>query len=702
MRDVFLMKRDPDRLQHLPDNRWLRAIRDSLILLLPVVFVGAIALLLGSFPYAAVLPAKTLASGSEWQNMAMLVSNASNGILALCLLVLISHILAIEARDKRLAEISPPLVAILAVVNFFIVTRFSEMPSAQWMLGARSVLPAIIVAILSTELYLLFAHSRRLRFGQRTYDFDPSLHFALTSIAPLMTTVVIFLLFSQGLSLLSFDLCRYLANGLMALDDAAGSRLPGLLVLGLLNQLLWFVGLHGPHVLEGVYQIVLAAPTDSAQTLVISPRFFDLYVNIGGSGATLGLLLAILVFARHGEGARVARYALAPSLFNINELLIFGLPIIFNPVYLLPFVFAPLLQIALSFLCLSSGWVALDTTMVPWMTPPVLAGTLNSGSWHGGALQLVNLAASTLIYAPFVCVAARRRRVRSQNDIVRLVADIEKIKVQHASVLNRHDDVGHAARKLVHEFMSDVGSARVYLAYQHQHDRNGRVVGVEALLRWQHQQFGLISPAVVCALLEESQRIVPLGRWTIATACRQLRDWKQAGIEALRVSVNFSALQLRDPGLVAHVADCLATNQLAAHEIGLELTESQHVPDDALSIETLSGLENLGIHLEMDDFGMGYSSMLYIRRFRFATIKLDGVLTRDVVSDKNCRDIIASVVQLGEASGIRVLAEYVETREQQRVLDELGCTEFQGYLYSPPLAASACLDYLHQNAAAMR
>ena len=687
-----------DRRQYLPDCRCLRAIRDSLILLLPVVFVGAIALLLGSFPYDAVLP-DSFAVGEQWRALSILVSQASSGILALCLLVLIAHFLAVETRAQRQAEVSPPLMAVLALVNFFILMRFPESPSAAWVLGERGVLPAIVVAIASSELFLFFSRARLLRFGQKTYDLDPNLHLALTAIGPLLATVAVFALASQIWSHLSFDLGRYAVAGLLALDVAADSRLPGLLLLGLLNQLLWFVGLHGPHLLDSVYGVLFSPPVSAPSMLDISKRFFDLYVHIGGSGSTLGLLLAILISARQGEGARVAGYALVPSLFNINEVLIFGLPIIFNPIYLAPFVLAPLLQIALSYGCLRLEWVTLDVNMVPWMTPPILAGALNSGGWHGAALQLVNILASTLTYTPFVRLAARRRKTRNQNEIARIVSAIEKIKIQHASVLDRHDNIGHAARKLLHEFVSDLGSERVYLVYQPQHDRTGRVVGVEALLRWRHRQLGNVSPAAICALLEESQRIIPLGRWAIASACRQLEDWKLAGIENLRVSVNLSPLQLRDSGLVAHVAECLGENRLGAHEIGLELTESQHVPDDALSIETLKGLEDLGISLEMDDFGMGYSSMLYIRRFRFATIKLDGVLTRDVLRDKNCRDIIASVVQLGEASGIRVLAEYVETGEQRNVLADLGCDEFQGYLYSPPLAAPVCLDYLKKHAA---
>jgi len=142
---------------------------------------------------------------------------------------------------------------------------------------------------------------------------------------------------------------------------------------------------------------------------------------------------------------------------------------------------------------------------------------------------------------------------------------------------------------------------------------------------------------------------------------------------------------------------------LKASELCLELTESQHVPDDLVSTGTLKGLQTMGIHLEMDDFGMGYSSMLYVRRFKFSAIKLDGSLTKEVLQDNNCSDIINSVVQLGRALGIRVIAEYVETREQQVELEKLGCEAFQGYLYSPALAGGNCLDYLlkHQRLAGL-
>jgi lactose/cellobiose-specific phosphotransferase system IIC component len=685
-------------LQALSGHRWFKAIRNSLVLLLPVVFVGAVALLAGSFPFAVLLPQLDTVLVEESRELGILVWNASNGILALCLVVLISHHLAIEVRTTSGAEISPPVVATVALVDFFIFVQLSSAPLGNLLtLGPRGVLTAILVAIVSSELLFLFLRSGVLDFGRKAYDLmDPTLHLAVRSIIPVMATVALFILAAKSLLMLSLDMRHWASAGLVLLDETSGSQLPGLLILGAVSQLLWFFGIHGPNVLESVLPAMFSTAGDGPRALDATKTFFDLYVHIGGSGSTLGLLLAILLCDRLGEARRVAKYALIPTLFNINELVIFGLPIAFNPFYLVPFLAAPLLQIAVTYLCVRHGLVALDVTPVPWTTPPLLGGAINSGSWHGGALQGFNVLMSALVYAPFVRLDMRQRKNEAMCNVQRILAEIGNAHVRHSKVLGRHDSVGHIARKLLHEFLWDMGTERVHLSYQPQHDGSGRVVGVEALLRWNHRHYGEIPPEVVCTLLEESNRISAFGRWTIETACRQMRDWNLAGIEILRMSVNLSPLQLRDPLLVPFLGECLRANHLSASCFGLELTESQRVPEDALSIKTLKELHATGINLEMDDFGMGYSSMLYIRRFHFDAIKLDGSLTKEVLQDNHCSEIIASVVQLARALDMRVVAEYVETPEQQALLEQLGCDVFQGYLYSPALTGAQCLEYLVQ------
>lgn len=683
-------------LRWLSEHRWLRAIRNSLVLLLPVTFVGAMALLLGNFPFATVFPQMAASFGDDGARLASQVSNASYGILAVFLVVLVSYSLAHEARQRNSVELSPLLVATVALINFFIFLQSSEPAAWQLMLGTHSILAAILVSIFTTEVFACCLRFQHGRIGRHSYDFDPNLHLAVRAIGPALITVALFLLVIKTLSLLSFDPSQWIGAKVHSLDETLGSQLPGLFILSVLNQALWFVGIHGPHVLDSLYRVVFEVQAGAGQAMVITRGSYNHYMHIGGAGSTLGLLLVILFQVRTGEARRVAKFALLPALFNINELVIFGLPIVFNPVYLIPFLLAPVVQLVVSYFCVRYGLVALDVTAVPWMTPPVLAGTLNSGNWHGGALQLFNLLLSALIYLPFVRFAEQRRQTENLDTVRRAVTDIEAIKQQQRSVLDRHDELGHTARKLLHEFMQDLdsGSSRVFLAYQPQHDRSGAVVGVEALLRWKHRHFGFISPAVICALAEESHQIMQIGRWVIATACQQLSDWRQNGIENLRMSVNLSPVQLKDETLPAFIDESLKANRVQARELGLELTESQHVPDDPISSRTLKELQTMGIHLEMDDFGMGYSSMLYVRRFKFSAIKLDGSLTKEVLQDNNCSDIISSVVQLGRALEIRVIAEYVETREQQAELEKLGCDVFQGYLYSPALPGGLCLNYL--------
>ena len=673
------------------------------MLLLPVTFVGAIALLLGTFPFAVISRPVAAAMGNGGTQFAVLVWNASSGILSLCLVVLIANYLAVEARNERLVDLSPPLVATVALVDFFIYAMLSGSLDSLASMGPRSILGAILVAIVSAEVFFFCLRSRYLGFGQKSYDLDPSLNLALLSIGPAIVTVGVFSLVARAAVTSLPDLNQLVGAGLVSLNAATDSQLPALLLLGLAHQTVWFFGIHGSNALESIFASAFLQSDGSSQIFDVPRVFFDLYVHIGGSGSTLGLLFVLLFYARRNEAGRVAKYALIPSLFNINELVLFGLPIVFNPIYLIPFLIAPLLETITAFFCISHGLVAMDVKAVPWMTPPLLGGVLNSGSWHGGALQLLNLLLSALVYLPFVRYAEHRRSRDGLKIVHRVLDDIVVIKQQHRPVLDRHDVIGHTARKLLHEFMRDLrdsaASGRVYLAYQPKHDRSGAAIGVEALLRWEHDQFGTISPAVIVALAEESQQIIPLGRWVIDTACRQLHAWKQSGVHNVRMSVNVSPIQLKDRRLLGFVDEVLSKFRLQPSELGLELTESTHVSDDPVSAGTLNGLQSLGVHLEMDDFGMGYSSMLYVRRFKFSAIKLDGSLTREVLEDNNCRDIISSVVQLGWALGIQVVAEYVETREQQRALELLGCTAFQGYLYSPAVPAGACLQYLRKYAA---
>jgi diguanylate cyclase (GGDEF)-like protein len=222
----------------------------------------------------------------------------------------------------------------------------------------------------------------------------------------------------------------------------------------------------------------------------------------------------------------------------------------------------------------------------------------------------------------------------------------------------------------------------------------GRIVGVEALMRWQHPELGLILPGEFIPVAEDSGLIVDLGRWALRQACAQCRAWRDAGLPPVRVEVNISAVQLNRDDLAATVTEILTETGLNPAALGLEVTETLLAPDIQASATVLHHLRRLGIRLSIDDFGTGYSSLSYLGHFPFDRLKIDKAFVRSLCADNNDMAIIRAIIGMGQALGMRVLAEGDETADQRRSLAEAGCDEIQGYLISRPLPAEEMSEFL--------
>ncbi len=212
----------------------------------------------------------------------------------------------------------------------------------------------------------------------------------------------------------------------------------------------------------------------------------------------------------------------------------------------------------------------------------------------------------------------------------------------------------------------------------------GRVVGAEALVRWNHPENGLIQPEDFISVAEETQFIVPLGAWVLRSACSQMKQWHDAGHAWLRVAVNLSPRQFQDPGLVDTVEKILADTGFPAAFLDLEITESTAMQNAELSLSILKRLKDMGIRISIDDFGTGYSSLSYLKRFPIDTVKIDQDFVRDLTNDDAA--IITAVISMARALNLRVIAEGVETEEQLAFLRREQCAEMQGFLYSEPLS----------------
>jgi len=224
------------------------------------------------------------------------------------------------------------------------------------------------------------------------------------------------------------------------------------------------------------------------------------------------------------------------------------------------------------------------------------------------------------------------------------------------------------------------------IEYQPQFDIvSRRMVGVEALLRWQHPTRGRVGPDQFIPLAEDSGLIVAIGRWVLEQACLHVQSWRQQGAPALRAAVNLSPVQFRDPDLAGQTAEILARSGLAPEQLELEITERVLMEDTEANLQTLTRLKALGVRISIDDFGVGHSSLSYLRRFPFDEIKLDRSFVGALDSDPSAAAIVRATLSLSRSLGLDSVAEGVESAEQLRLLGLEGCRVAQGYYFSPPV-----------------
>ncbi len=235
-----------------------------------------------------------------------------------------------------------------------------------------------------------------------------------------------------------------------------------------------------------------------------------------------------------------------------------------------------------------------------------------------------------------------------------------------------------------------VENQELELHYQPQIDAGtSRIIGMEALVRWNHPQEGLVSPGRFIPVAEDTGLILPIGAWVLGEACRQNRLWQEAGLPKLPIAVNISALQFRQPHFVETVREVLQACPLAADCLELELTESIMMDAVERNIETLDLIREMGVRVSIDDFGTGYSSLSYLKRLPIDKLKIDQAFVRDIATDPDDAAIIAAIIGLARNMKLNVIAEGVETPLQREFLQRSGCTQIQGYLFSKPLPADA-------------
>jgi EAL domain-containing protein (putative c-di-GMP-specific phosphodiesterase class I) len=243
--------------------------------------------------------------------------------------------------------------------------------------------------------------------------------------------------------------------------------------------------------------------------------------------------------------------------------------------------------------------------------------------------------------------------------------------------------------ELEHEMRKALEREEFVLYYQPQiSSSTGQIIGMEALIRWQHPERGLLSPFHFIPLAEETGLIIPLGEWVMRTACRQNKAWQDAGLPPMRVAVNLSMSQFQQKDLIEMVARVLKETNLAPQYLELEITESIAMHNIDYVIGKMKELAALGVQISIDDFGTGFSSLNYLKKFPINKLKIDRSFITDITSDSDDAMIVTAIIAMAHSLKLNVIVEGVETEAQRSYLPTLGCDEMQGYLFSAPVPSN--------------
>ncbi len=675
------------------------AIRQGMIMMIPLLVVGYMAAMLINLPIPAFQKFLSELWGGCVRTFLRSIYISVNDFFAIYLTIATSVSYSMMKRRKKGIYESTGNVVILVIITLAAFAAYAGIQYETFSIARFSnmyAFSALLVALISGSIYYALKESPILQAKRQRTNTDNVYIGAIEGILPAVIIIGFFVLLRQALYAVFGvnglqELLEMLFNSLLKpLKNGLGA---GLVVI-LLTHSLWFFGIHGHNMLDAVIKQNFTDVTAG----IFSKTMQDVFVLLGGAGAMLCLLIAIWLFAKK-KGVRHLAYMAAPNaLFNISEIALFGIPVILNPIFLIPFLLVPVSNFLITYAAIYFGLVPHVIHKVNWTTPIFLSGYKATGSWAGVVLQIVCLAVGVLIYKPFVRLYEEQNERRMLRDVKRLVEEMQWEEENNAIsyLTKREDDLGHVARILAADLVEAVRKKELFLVYQPQVNCEEVCTGVEALIRWKHPELGFIYPPLIIQLAKEKKVLHKLEEYIIDEAASVLSRLEPMTPEEFKVSVNITNESLAWEDLENHIAEAVEKYKIPSKYLCLEITEQDALSSSVDVTDKIRNLKARGHRFLIDDFGMGHTSLMYLQTNYFDVVKLDGALTRDVLTNERNSDIIASIVYLGRSLHFKIIAEYVETEEQRDKLKELGCDAFQGYLYSKPLELDELIGWLKQ------
>ena len=684
-------------LKKIENSTYMTSIRAGIIQTIPVVILGSLTLILQTFIGSLDSSSKVL---EVIMDILSIVYQSTFGIMSVITTVLIS----VKCLETKKENVNIYVGIIIALTCFFILSGGITNSISAEAFGVEGMFTSIISSVMGTAIYSgisdFFKEKSIMLHGGY-----PEIQDIVNGILPVVCTVMIFAFFNEFISYItaadSFNDLFILIIGKLA-DHIGRNLLSGILFI-FLSSVFWLLGIHGTDVLEPLTKELFVPAMDinealaaagEAPTEILSKTMFDVFVFMGGCGALISLLIGIFIFSRGKINRRLAKIAAPSMVFNVNEIMVFGIPIVMNPIFFIPFILTPIVCFLTSWTAMTLGIVPIPVNEVEWITPVILNGYLATGSWTGGMLQAVNIVIGIFIYRPFIKMydTAQQKNAVTQIEKVTKVMKEAESTGKEVFLLERKDDIGYAAKNLEADIIHYVKNGKTDMYYQPQYDEKDNCIGFEALLRFKTELYGVIYPPLVIELMRESGRLCELEKYVFTYVANDMEKIYNAVGYKVKVSVNITPENLLNKEFVDFLVELSHRFDHNHGDICIEVTEQTHFEVTEQVEKVFEKLRRQGYLFAIDDFSMGSTSVKYLKKNLFDIVKLDGNLVKNVDGRDNEREIVSSIIILAKSLGIKVIAEYVENRKIQKQMEELGCTLYQGYFYSPAVAVDK-LEY---------
>ncbi|MBQ4530116.1 MAG: PTS sugar transporter subunit IIC/EAL domain-containing protein [Lachnospiraceae bacterium] len=667
------------------------ALHNGFVLMIPLILVGATSCAIMNLPFAGYQEAISSGKFKIVYDILNAIYQATYGCFSVALTIALSVGYAMERNEKaeKLA-----LYVIASLSAFGTQLGIGTDNFSQELLGVKGCFAAVFVTMITCFAYDYMSRREYIKMNRYTVGMEPACAKAINSIFPMFTICAAFVVLNAVLytCFQVTNVQEIVYKVLFILFDYVQAEFVLGLVYTFLLHFLWAMGFHGSHMMEVVASSYFS---QVGQDIIFSKSFFDVFVVMGGCGTTVCVLLLGLLFYRKKRMGNIARLSVFTAIFNTNEMLNFGIPIILNPILIVPFLLTPMMAYIISYVVIYLGLVPTVKQEVIWTTPVLFSGYLATGSIRGSILQLSIIVLGMLIYYPFLRTNEKVQEIYIKGQIEKLVEELKKSEEENETpdLLNKTNSYGMVARMLLKDLETALDKNEIFMLYQPQVDSKGICLGAEALVRWKHRDYGFIYPPLIIYLAKEGKILPRLEQRIFHMVSEAIRKTQDNYDGDFKISVNITAKSLTWD-IESCMEECIEKYQIPADKMWIEMTEQDMLSNTDAVIEKLDHLKQVGHTLLIDDFGMGHTSLIYLQSNYFDVVKLDGSLVRNILKNPTDQKIVASVVELGEKLGVKVIAEYVETEEQRDKLKELGCFWYQGYLYSKPVQLDEFIVWL--------